>query len=125
MNLFMEQLVLKRDKSNPFLRNSTIIQWDRASYHKAKGIYEMLERLRIPIMMQGPYSYDIAPCELFFAAFKNDDINPRMVPLGKSHFDEVLKLVVKRCQEIPKVHLILNWHHCLLYVFRYLTFYQI
>ena len=123
MGLFMEQLVLKLDKSNPFWRNSTIIQWDGASYHKAKGTFEMLQRLRVPIMMMGPYSYDAAPAELFFAAFKKADVNPNKVSLGKSHFLDVLQLVVKRCLEIPKQHIILNCHHCLLYVYRYLTFY--
>ena len=86
---------------------------------------EMLKRLRVPIMMMGPYSYDVAPCELFFSAFKSADINPGEVPLNKSHFADVLRLVVQRCQEIPKEHLILNWHHCLLYVFHYLTFFKI
>jgi hypothetical protein len=57
----------------------------------------MLERLRVPISMLGPYSYDAAPCELFFAAFKKVDINPNKVPSGKTHFLDVLKLVVKRC----------------------------
>ena len=85
----------------------------------------MLERLRVPIMMMGPYSYDIAPCELFFAAFKSADINPSKVSTGKQHFLNVINLVVKRCLEIPKYHLILNWHHCLSYVFRYLMFYEI
>ena len=31
-------------------------------------------------------SYDAAPCELFFAAFKKSDINPRKVPTTKQHF---------------------------------------
>ena len=57
----------------------------------------MLQRLRVPIMMLGPYSYDVAPAELFFAAFKAADINPNHIPLGKGHFAEVLELVVKRC----------------------------
>ena len=68
----------------------------------------MLQRLNVPIMMMGPYSYDAAPAELFFSAFKSDDVNPNKVPLGKGHFAEVLKLVVQRCQSIPKQHLILN-----------------
>ena len=76
-------------------------------------------------MMMGPYSYDIAPCELFFAAFKNAHINPDQVKLGKSQFLDVIKIVVKRCLEIPKAHLLLNWHHCLLYMFRFLTFFEI
>ena len=42
MGLFMEKLVLKLDKQNPHWRYSTIIQWDGAAYHRAKGTYEML-----------------------------------------------------------------------------------
>jgi hypothetical protein len=85
----------------------------------------MLKRLQIPIMVLGPYSYDAAPAELFFAAFKKADINPNKIPLGKTHFNDTVKLVIARCQEIPKQHLILNWHHCLLYVYRYLSFYKV
>ena len=48
-------------------------------------------------MMHGPYSYDVAPAELFFAAFKCSDVNPNDVKLGKTHFENVVKLVVKRC----------------------------
>ena len=125
MGLFMEQLVLKLDKMNPYWRNSTIIQWDGASYHRAKGTIEMLKRLRVPIMMSGPYSYNAAPIELFFAAFKKSDVNPNHLPLGKGHFKEVFELVVKRCLEIPKQHLILNWHHSLLYTYKYLMFHNI
>ena len=72
--------------------------------------------------MLGPYSYDVAPCELFFSAFKRADVNPTKLPTGKSNFLEVVKLVVARCQQIPKQHLILNWHHNLKYVFKYLIF---
>ena len=76
-------------------------------------------------MMMGGYSYDASPAELFFAVFKERDINPNSVPLGKTHFLDVLKLVLRRCQQIRRSHLILNWHHCMLYAFRYLSFYRI
>ena len=125
MTLFMEHLVTKLDKENPYWRNNTILCWDGASYHRSKDTLTMLERLNVPIMMSGPYSYEAAPCELYFAAFKNADVNPTKIPLGKSHFDIVLRLVVERCQQIPKFHTILNWHHCLLYVYRYLSFHKI
>ena len=70
MKLFLEHLVLKLDKQNPYWRNSTIFQWDGAKYHRAKGTLEVLKRLNIPIMMLGGYSYDAQTCELFYAAFK-------------------------------------------------------
>ena len=94
ITLFIEQLVLKLDKENQHWRNGTVILWDGAAYHRAKGTMEMLERLNVPIMMTGPYGYDASPCELFYAAFKQDDVNPGKIALGKSHFDNVLKLVV-------------------------------
>jgi hypothetical protein len=61
-----------------------------APYHKALGTRQLLKRLQIPIMMNGPYSYDVAAAELFFAAFKKEDINPNNVPVGKTHFDNVV-----------------------------------
>ena len=125
MTLFLEQLTLKLDKENSHWRQSTVITFDGASYHKATATKKTLERLRVPIMLMGPYSYEAAPCELFFAAYKADDVNPEKVPLGKTHFDRVLELVVRRCQQIPKTHLILNWHHTLLWAFKYLSFHQI
>ena len=139
MEIFVEKLCLKLDQRNPHWRNSHILTWDGknilvpfilyhiigASYHKAKGTKLMLERLQIPIMMSGPYSYDLAPAELFFAAFKSEDINPNKVPLGKSHFGNVLKLVVQRCQTIKKEHLVLNWHHSLLYAYKFLMYHRI
>jgi len=43
----------------------------------------MFENFNIPIMFTGPHSYDVAPCELWFALFKSVDINPERLPLGK------------------------------------------
>ena len=53
-------------------------------------------------MMQGPHSYDIAPCELYFAAWKKEDINPRHIPTTKEHFPKVVDLVLKRCLQISR-----------------------
>ena len=35
-------------------------------------------------MISGPYGYNCSPCELFYAAFKKADINPRKVKTGKT-----------------------------------------
>ena len=67
-------------------------------------------------------SYDVAPCELFFARFKADDINPRHLATSKTHFDTVVRLVLDRCTQIPKTHIILFFHHCMQNVFRDLVF---
>ena len=73
-----------------------------AGYHRAEATMQMLDRLKIPITMMGPYSYSAQAAELFFAAFKKADINPRKIPLGKTHFQDVVQLVVNRCREIPR-----------------------
>ena len=118
MGIFLERLVSKLDNQNPRWRFNHILTWDGecsfiytfilrvlifwcsvsylllnllgAPYHRAEGAEATLERLKIPIMMHGPYSYDVASAELFFAAFKSKDINPNRVPMGKSHFDNVV-----------------------------------
>jgi hypothetical protein len=46
-------------------------------------ILKVYEDLKIPILFSGPHSYSAAPCELWFAAFKAGDINPRRVPTSK------------------------------------------
>ena len=86
MSVFMEHFVTKLDKQNPHWRNSYQLIWDGAAYHRAKGTLDMLKRLSIPINMLGPYSYDAQACELFFAAFKKEDVNPNSLPLGKQNF---------------------------------------
>ena len=75
---------------------------DGAAYHSAAGTLLLLEKLRVPIMMQGPHSYNIAPCELYFAAWKKENINPRHIPTTKEHFPKVVDLVLKRCMQISR-----------------------
>ena len=94
----MEQLVLKLDKERPHWRKNTLVIMDGAGYHRAADTKNLFKRLQIPVAMLGPYSYSAAPCELFFAAFKKADINPRKVPTTKQHFPTVLKLVFARCK---------------------------
>ena len=122
MSLFWKSLCLKLDKERPGWRSNTIWTLDGAAYHAGEASLDLLKQLRVPVMMQGPHSYDVAPCELFFARFKAADINPRHVPTGKSYFDTVVQLVLDRCQLIPRSASVLFWHHCLQNVFRYLVF---
>ncbi len=48
---------------------------DGASYHCAEGTKSLMKKLRIPVMMFRSYSFEASVCELYFAAFKNADIN--------------------------------------------------
>ena len=50
---------------------------------QSKEILTLLKELHIPVLFTGPHSYAAVPIELWFAAFKADDINPRHLPTGK------------------------------------------
>ena len=79
----MKHLAGTLDKGRPNWRDNTIILLDNASYHKSTATQEVLEALDMPIMYSGPYSFNIAACELFFSRLKQDVLNPNDLPLGK------------------------------------------
>ena len=83
MRIFFQALVRKLDKERPNWRRDTIVLLDNASYHSCAATLKVFEEQQIPILFTGPHSYDAAPCELFFAAFKSADVNPRHVKTGK------------------------------------------
>ena len=94
MKLYFSELIRTLDHLRPGWKKNHILLLDGASYHRSKTIMKFYEEHQLPIMFTGPYSYDagkslltldsdvhfIAPTELFFAAFKAADINPRHLP---------------------------------------------
>ena len=79
----MKHLAETLDKERPDWRDNTIILLDNASYHKSAATLEVLKALDMPVMYSGPYSFNIAACELFFSRLKRDVLNPNDLPLGK------------------------------------------
>ena len=60
-----------------------MVLWDGASYHDSEETRETLSELAVPILYFGPYSYLIAPIELFFGLLKSQDLNPDQQKTGK------------------------------------------
>ena len=83
MCLFLRGLVTRLNQESRHWRKNTVIFFDGAPYHDAKETLAEAQALDIPLAIMGPYSYDTAPCELLFAAFKDRDINPARLPTGK------------------------------------------
>jgi hypothetical protein len=83
MDIYFRQLVLQLDRARPRWRENTVILMDNARYHWSKTTTKTLKALGVPVMYTGPHSYAASPCELWFAAFKSRDINPRRVSLSK------------------------------------------
>ena len=82
--MFFVNLVKRLDETRENWRKNHIILMDNAPYHKSTDTIRLLEHLKIPLIFTGPHSYDASPIELFFAAFKSADINPRHVKTNKS-----------------------------------------
>ena len=83
LELFFQNLVKKLSDERRYWRKDTVVLLDNAAYHKSGAAMKMFEKLQIPLIFTGPHSYDAAPIELLFAAFKSEDINPRCVATGK------------------------------------------
>ena len=48
---------------------------DNAPYHKSRYLMEKLRKYNVPVLFSGPYSYDAAPIEKFFAHMKKGNWN--------------------------------------------------
>ena len=83
MEIYFRQLVRQLDKARPQWRENTVILMDNARYHWSKATTRVLKALNVPVLYTGPHSYAASPCELWFAAFKSRDINPRRLSLSK------------------------------------------
>ena len=83
MCLFLRWLVTKLNQESRNWRQSTVVYFDGAPYHDCKLTLAEAKALGIPLAIMAPYSYDTAPCELLFAEFKREDVNPERLPTGK------------------------------------------
>ena len=84
MELFFTHLIQLLDEKNRRWRQETVILLDGAAYHQSSDIMLFYKEQQLPIMFTGPHSYSGVAIELFFAAFKRADINPRKLPTGKT-----------------------------------------
>ena len=70
MALYIRELVKVLDREDSSWRNDTIILHDGAKYASSSNTIAALKELHVPFMLLGPYSYNVAVCELLFAASK-------------------------------------------------------
>ena len=84
-SVFMKHLADALDADRPGWRDFTVLLTDNASYHRSAQTLEVLERLELPIMFTGPYSFSIAACELLFSNLKRGALNPNELALGKRY----------------------------------------
>jgi len=120
MEIYLMELVKMLDSEDEHWRQDTVLIWDGASYHTSLRTQSLLEKLKVPMMQLGPYSYDIAPAELLFARLKTSDLHPGEIAVGKKNFANVVNIVVESISKIPKAIVLMMWHHVLLEAFNFL-----
>ena len=81
--LFLKRLVYRLNLEDRNFRNHTIFQMDGAKYHTSYETKNFLTNLGVKTIISGPYGYNIAPIEMFFAALKATDMNHARVKTGK------------------------------------------
>lgn len=81
---YIVQLVQQLDRDRPGWRSNTVWQLDGAKYHQTSQVKCLLEKLSVPAMISGPYSYDGSVAELFFSMFKRGEINIQKLATTKS-----------------------------------------
>jgi len=84
--LFLRSLVGRLNFEDPDWRTNTVLILDGAPYHCAATTKTLFKKLKVPVLMLAPFSYEASVCELYFAAFKKVDINPRHLKTSKGHF---------------------------------------
>jgi len=81
--LFLTELAKLLDAERPLWRKDTLILMDNASYNTSPETRAQIQRLKMPVIHSGPYSYNAAPIERFFAYFKQGRMLPEDDPAGK------------------------------------------
>ena len=80
---FMGRLANQLAKEDAGYRQKTVILMDNATYHRSKETQAYFDKFGVKLMLSGPYAYAGAPCELFFAYFKQGYLSQRNESTGK------------------------------------------
>ncbi len=83
---------------------------------------EFIKLQGISTIILAPYSYNVAPAELYFAHFKQANINKSREAVGKRNFAKLAQLVHKRMLQIQPYHIVMMWHRVTLELFECLKF---
>ncbi len=74
--LFLSKLCALLDQSDRNWRGKVKFLIDNASFHKSEKALEGYQKMGLPIMYLGPYSFNMAAVEKLFSFVKNRDLNP-------------------------------------------------
>ena len=68
---FLKRLCDSISTFDPDWRDNSVILLDGARYHTSEETRNTIQKLRLPVIFSGPYSYSTAPIEMLFGGLKN------------------------------------------------------
>ena len=81
---FVRVLVWTLDAERPDWRENTIWLLDGAKMHTTDLVKEIYRKLKIPIIIAAPYSWNLVATESWHSIFKTGEINPTGKSMTKS-----------------------------------------
>ena len=84
MLMFLSRLANVLSSESQNWREDTYWLLDNASYHRSSDVRKHLLELGVKVILSGPYSYAAAPCETFFAYYKQGEQNPDRLKTSKT-----------------------------------------
>ena len=81
---FVRELAQILDKERPGWRQDTIWLVDGAKMHTTELVQDIYQKLKIPIMVAPPYSWNLVATEKFHVLFKVGELNPSGKGMTKS-----------------------------------------
>ena len=126
MKLYLTNLCEVLDIETPNWRSNSVILLDGASPHVSSDTIDHIKKkLKIPVIFTGPYSYDAAAIELFFAYFKRTILASLDQTYGKKAFKEIIQFTALRICNMRKSSFVMFFRHVVLNMFQYLMFYKL
>ena len=74
------------DEERPAWREDTIFLVDGAKLHTSELVQDIYQKLKIPIMVTPPYSWNLVATEKWHALFKAGELNPTGKAMTKSKY---------------------------------------
>ena len=74
------------DTDRPGWRDDTIWLLDGAKMHSTELVKEIFQKLKIPVMIAPPYSWNLVATESWHSMFKSKELNPTGKAMSKSKF---------------------------------------
>ena len=120
--LWLTKLTQRLDTDRPGWASTVLFTLDGAKYHRTAPVREQMAGLGMRVAISGPYQYDVAPVELYFAQLKQTYWNKEAMKTGKKTFLNTLRIVKERTEQIKPANVVMLFHRAVLKAFEQLTF---